>query len=126
MREPVVSQIAGLVTDRLDDHREDRDRKHERREQQVQLRDRPDGHAASDDRKRSVRGLFVGFVLGLFLRGRLLGGLGLGADGRGLRRLLVLAAPRGHRHGARKHHEAGDWTEKDQQRALCHRAFLNG
>ncbi len=125
MREPVVSHISGLVADRLDDHREDRDGKHERREQQVQLRDRPDGHAASDDRKRSVRGLFVRFLLGLFLRGRLLGGLGLGADGR-LRRLLVRAAPRGHRHGARKHQEAGDWTEKDQQRALCHGASLNG
>ena len=30
----------------------------------------------------------------------------------------MLAAPRGHRHGARKHHEAGDGTEKDQQCAF--------
>ena len=67
--------ISGLVADRLDDQREDGDGKHERREQQVQLRDRPDGHAAADDGERSVRGLFVGFLLGLFLRGRLLGGL---------------------------------------------------
>ena len=49
VREPVVSQISRLVADRLDDQREDRDGKDERREQQVELRNRPDGHAASDD-----------------------------------------------------------------------------
>ena len=49
VREPVVSHVSRLVADRLDDQREDRDREHERREQQVQLRDRPDRHAAADD-----------------------------------------------------------------------------
>ena len=49
VREPVVSQISGLVADRLDDEREDRDGKDERRKQQVELRDHPDGHAAADD-----------------------------------------------------------------------------
>ena len=41
--------VSGLVADRLDDEREDRDGKDEGREQQVELRDRPDGHAAPDD-----------------------------------------------------------------------------
>ena len=57
VREPVVSQISGLVADRLDDEREDRNGKDERREQQVELRDRPDGHAAADDGKGPVLGL---------------------------------------------------------------------
>ena len=47
--EPVVSLVAGLVADRLDDEREDGDGEDERREQQVQLRDHPDGDAAADD-----------------------------------------------------------------------------
>ena len=68
VREPVVSQISGLVADHLDDEREDRDGKDERREQQVELRDRPDGHAAPDDRKGPVLGLRVGRCLGLGLR----------------------------------------------------------
>jgi hypothetical protein len=60
VREPVVSPISGLVADCLDDEREDGDGKDERREQQVKLRDRPDGHAAPDDRNSPVRGLLVG------------------------------------------------------------------
>ena len=60
--------ISGLVADRLDDEREDRDGKDERREQQVELRDRPDGHAAPDDRKGPVLGLHVGLCPGLRLR----------------------------------------------------------
>ena len=60
VREPVVSQVSGLVADRLDDEREDRDGQDERRKQQVQLRDHPDGHAAADDGKRPVRRLLVG------------------------------------------------------------------
>ena len=59
MSEPVVSRISGLVADRLDDEREDRDGQDERREQQVQLRDRPDGDAASDDGESSVLDFFV-------------------------------------------------------------------
>ena len=68
VREPVVSQISGLVADHLDDEREDRDGKDERRKQQVELRDRPDGHAAPDDGKGPVLGLRVGRCLGLRLR----------------------------------------------------------
>ena len=87
VREPVVSQISRLVADRLDDEREDRDGKDERRKQQVKLRDRPDGHAASDDGKPPVLGLHVGLRLGLFGRGgRLVGhsrGAGRGVHGRG-------------------------------------------
>ena len=79
VREPVVSQISGLVADRLDDEREDRDGQDERREQQVELRDHPDGHAAPDERKRPVLRLLVGLVLGLGLRGGRLGGLSRGA-----------------------------------------------
>ena len=118
----------GLVADRLDDEREDRDGKDERREQQVKLRDRPDGHAASDDGKRPVLGLLVGLRLGcLAARGRL-GGQSRGAGrrvhgrGRGSGRLLVLAAhqPRGHLHRPGEHHEAGDGTEQDQQFAVHH------
>jgi len=67
VREPVVPRIAGLVADRLDDEREDRDGKDERREQQMQLRDRPDGDAASDDGKPPVLGLRVGLVLDLLI-----------------------------------------------------------
>ena len=74
VREPVVARISGLVADRLDDEREDRNGQDERREQQVELRDHPDGHAASDDGKRPVLGLVVGLRLGLLLRrGRLVG-----------------------------------------------------
>ena len=49
--EPVVALVSGLVADRLDDEREDGDGEDERREQQVQLGDHPDGHAAADDGK---------------------------------------------------------------------------
>ena len=129
VREPVVSQISGLVADRLDDEREDRDGKDERREQQVELRDRPDGHAASDDGKRPVLGLLVGLRPGpCFGRVGRLGGQSRGARrlvdgrGRGPVRLLVLAAHqrRGHLDRRREHHEAGDGTEKDQQLAVHH------
>ena len=65
VREPVVSQVSGLVADRLDDEREDRDGEDERREQQVQLRDHPDGDAAADDGEGPVLGLLVGLRLGL-------------------------------------------------------------
>ena len=65
VREPVVSHISRLVADHLDDEREDRDGQDERREQQVKLRDRPDGHAASDDGKRPVLRLRIGLGLGL-------------------------------------------------------------
>ena len=68
VREPVVSLISGLVADHLDDEREDRDGQDERRKQQVELRDRPDGHAAPDDRKGACIDLRVGRCLGLGLR----------------------------------------------------------
>ena len=83
--QPVVALVSGPVADELDDQREDRHGEHEGREQQVELRDDPDRDAAPDDGKRPVLGLLVGLLLGLFLRVRLLGGLRLGADGRGLR-----------------------------------------
>ena len=89
VREPVVSQVAGLVADRLDDEREDRDGQDEGREQQVQLRDHPDGDAAADDGKRPVLGLLVRLVLRRLGRGRCLagcpcgGGLRRGAAGAG-------------------------------------------
>ena len=130
VREPVVSQISGLVADRLDDEREDWDGKDERREQQVELRDRPDGHAAPDDGKRPVLGLRVGLCPGLALPRRpsrrpVPAARGVGVDGRGRSpvRLPVFAAHerRGHPHGPGEHHEAGDGTEKDQQLAV-HRA----
>ena len=54
VREPVVSQISRLVADHLDDEREEWNGKDERREQQVELRDHPDGDAAPDDRKGPV------------------------------------------------------------------------
>ena len=57
VREPVVAQVAGLVANRLDDEREDRDGEDERGEQQVELRRHPDGHAAADERKRPVLAL---------------------------------------------------------------------
>ncbi len=59
MREPVVSHVSGLVADHLDDEGEERNGQDEGREQQVELRDRPDGHAAPDDGKGSVLGLDV-------------------------------------------------------------------
>ena len=61
MREPVVAPIPGLVADRLDDEREDGDGEDEGREQQVQLRDHPDGDAAPDHGNGPVLRLLVGF-----------------------------------------------------------------
>ncbi len=124
--QPVVSQISSLVADRFDDEREDWDGQDERREQQVQLRDHPDGHAASDDGEPPILGFLVGLVLELFgRRGRLVGlsrGTGrlVHGRGRGLVRLLVLAAhePRGHPRRPTEHHDCGDGTEKDQAFAV--------
>ena len=65
--EPVVPLVSGLVADRLDDEREDGDGEDERREQQVQLGDHPDGHAAADDREGAVLRLFVGLAWTLAL-----------------------------------------------------------
>ena len=130
VREPVVSQISGLVADRLDDEREDRDGKDERREQQVELRDRPDGHAASDDGERPVLGLHVGLRLGL------------ASPRRPSRRPVPPRAASGRRSRqgpgkapctrgssasttiltvAAEHHEAGDGTENEQQLAVHQR-----
>ena len=67
--------IAGLVADRLDDEREDRDGEDERRKQQVQLRDHPDGDAAADDGEGPVLRLLVRFVGILCGRGGWRGGL---------------------------------------------------
>ena len=122
VREPVVSRISGLVADRLDDEREDRDGQDERREQQVQLRDHPDGHAAADDGERPVLGLLVGLRLGRASPRRPSRRPAPAARGvastvaAGARYgLLVLAgsrARRGHRHDRREHHEAGDGTDR--------------
>ena len=120
--EPVVSHIPGLVADRLDDEREDRDGEDERREQQVQLRDRPDRDAAPDDGKPSGRrpprracpSAWPCSRASSFSPARL-----SDADGRGLGSLLSLAHCR--RRGPqwpREHHECGDSTEKDQQSAV--------
>jgi hypothetical protein len=65
VRELVVSQIAGLVADHLDDEREDRYGKDEGREQQMELRNRPDGDAAADDGDGTILGLRVRRCLGL-------------------------------------------------------------
>ena len=62
--EPVVAPIPRLVADHLDEHREDRDGKDERREQEVELRHRPDGDAAADDGEGPVLGLDVRLGLG--------------------------------------------------------------
>ena len=134
VREPVVSQISGLVADRLDDEREDRDGQDERREQQVELRDHPDGDAAADDGERPVlapprRAL----SWALSAAAACLGGQSRGA-GRLRRRSRQgpgtapwysrLARQRGHLDRPREHHEAGDGTEKDQQFAVHHGASL--
>ena len=87
VREPVVAHILGLVADHLDDEREERNGKDEGRKQEVELRDRPDGDAAPDDRERPVFDLRVRLCAGLALCLCLLGGHSLGAghdvDGRG-------------------------------------------
>ena len=69
VREPVVSQIPGLVADRLDDEGKDGDGEDEGGKEQVQLSDHPDRDAAADDREPAILRLHVGLVLGLF-RGR--------------------------------------------------------
>ncbi len=128
VREPVVFLVSRLVADRLDDDREDRDGKDERRKQEVELRDHPDGDAAPNDGERPVLRLLVGRRLGLFLRVGQLGGLSLragrGVDGRGRRavRLPVLAAPkpRDHLDRPHEHDECGDGTEYDEQFAVHH------
>ena len=129
VREPVVSQISGLVADRLDDEREDWDGKDEGREQEVELRDHPDGHAAPNDGKGPVLRLLVGLRPGLALRGCLLGGQSRGA-GRWRRRSRqepgkAPCTPAAHQHRdhldrPREHHECDDGTEKDQQFAVHH------
>ncbi len=126
VRQPVVAQVSGLVADRLDDEREDRDGKDERREQQVKLRDHPDGHPAPDDGKGPVLRLLVRLCLGLVLGVELLAGQSLRADALGLGGLLVLPARRGHLHGRREHHEAGDGTEKDDQQLAVPQAAHDG
>ena len=124
--EPVVARITGLVADRLDQHREDRDGEDERREQQVELRHRPDGHAAADDGKGSILGLDVRPGPGGCLGG---GSFGLqsrrprrrvGHRGRGPVRLPVLAVGQEGRdqHDGAEHHQAGHGTEHEQQFAV--------
>ena len=74
MREPVVALISGLVADHFDDQREDRDGEDEGREEQVQLRHRPDRDTAADDGEASILGLDVRLRLGRRLgRRRLVG-----------------------------------------------------
>ena len=133
VREPVVSPISGLVADRLDDEREDGDGKDERREQQVELRDRPDGDAAPHDRKGAVLRLRVRLRLGLGLRVGLLGGQsprarrGVDCRGRSPVRLAVLVVAHEDRrdpHDRDEHHDAGDGTENDQQFAVHHGVSL--
>ena len=80
--------------------------------------------------KARVLSLLVGFVLGLCGRGgRLVGrfrGLGRLLDGRGSHEvgLFELAVPqgRGHRHGPREHHEAGDRYREGRTACLSSRA----
>ena len=138
VREPVVSQVAGLVADRLDDEREDGDGEDERREQQVQLRDHPDGDAAADPGNGPVLRLLVGLRRGrrrprpasrrpasavAVPPGR---AASWGAGARSGGRLLGHAARqrRGHRDRPREHRESGDGTEQDQQRAVRHGASV--
>ena len=124
--EPVVSLITRLVADRLDQNREDRDGQDERREQQVELRHRPDGHAAPDDGEAPVFGLDVRLGPSRRLR---CGSLGLQScrarsrvddRGRSPVRLLVLAVRQERRdqHDAGEHHQTGDGTEHEQQFAV--------
>ena len=97
----------------------------------MELRDHPDGHAASDDGEPPVHRLLVGLVLGLRRRVGLLGGQSRHRESSSGRRDpgekapdVVLAAAhqgRGRLHGRRDHHEGGDETEKDQQFAVHHR-----
>ena len=124
MREPVVSQIPGLVADRLDDEGEDGDGEDEGGKQQVQLRDHPDRDAAADDREPAVLRLLVGLVLGLFRRRGRRGGRCCGrrcccrrcrCAGR-----LLQRRGQGRPHRPSKHRERGHETEKDQPFAVHH------
>ena len=129
VREPVVSQISGLVADRLDDERENGNGQDERGEQQVELRDRPDGDAAPDHGEPPVLGLRVGRRprlrrrVGLLSDQSLRAGRGVNSRGRSAVRLLVLAVcqERGDDHDTGEHHDAGDGTKNEQQFAV-HRA----
>ena len=124
--EPVVSRVSGLVADHLDDDGEERNGKDEGREQQVKLRDRPDGHAAPDDGK----GPILGFLVDLRLVPRLRVGplvsqsrrAGRCVDGRGRSpvRVLVLAAHQLRRrpHHCAEHHEGGDGAQNELQFAV--------
>ena len=129
-------RIAGLVADDLDDEGEERNGKDEGREQQVELRDRPDGHTAPNDGKSPVLGLLVDLCLGLRLRVDSLvcqsrgAGRWIHGRGRGAVRLLVLAVrqERGDQHNAGEYHHTGDGAEHEQQfavhRAVRHAASL--
>ena len=124
--EPVVSLVTRLVADRLDQNREDRDGKDERREQEVELRHRPDGHAAPDDGEAPVLGLDVRLCPGRRFRCCSLGFQSRRARrrvddrGRSPVRLLVLAVRQERRdqHDAGEHHQTGDGTEHEQQFAV--------
>ena len=128
VREPVVSQISGLVADRLDDEREDGDGKDEGREQQVELRDHPDGDAAADDAETSgtppPRRACPGPVWPPRPPRRPVPRRG--ASRRRSRQepgsvpVLALHQRRRHPHRPGEHHERGDETEKDQQFAVHH------
>jgi hypothetical protein len=126
VREPVVSRISGLVADHLDDEREERNSQDEGREQEVQLRDCPDGHAAPDDGEGSVLGLGVRRCLSRCFRRCPLGGQSVHArrrfDDRGgsAVRLLVLAVrqERGDHQDGAEHHQTGDGTEQEHHFAV--------
>ena len=124
--EPVVSLITRLVADRLDENREDRHGKDEGREQEVELRNRPDGHAAPDDGEGSVLGLDVRLCPSRRFRCCALVGQSRRARrrvddrGRSPVRLLVLAVRQERRdqHDGAEHHQTGDGTEHEQQFAV--------
>ena len=72
----MVPLFSGLVANRFDDEREDGDGEDEHGEEQMQLRDGPDGHAAADNGEPAVFGRLVGLHLdlGFVLRVELLAG----------------------------------------------------
>ena len=125
--EPVVSRITGLVADRLDDEREDRHGQDEGREQEVELRDRPDRDAAADDREPSGtrpprRALPEPWLSASAFSAASPSSRGVGSavDGRSPVRLLVLAVEqhRDDHHDAAEHQQSGDRTEHEQQLAV--------